>query len=104
MTNEEAVGLKQGDGIEAQINGEWVSARVWGRFIDGTRVILRRIGLMKDGRSYGRKSLPSYKVRFAPQLPPAAANVYADWLEERGQYRAAAMLREAFPFADGKVP
>jgi hypothetical protein len=33
---------------------------------------------------------------------PVTANVFADFLEENGEARAAALLRSAFPLADGK--
>ncbi len=33
-------------------------------------------------------------------LPPATANVYADWLEDHGHPEAAAALRAAFPLGD----
>jgi len=36
-----------------------------------------------------------------PSHDPLSANVYADWLEEIGEARAASKLRQAFPFDDG---
>lgn len=35
---------------------------------------------------------------------PTTANVFADYLEEQGEDRAAAMLREAFPMVGEKEP
>lgn len=37
------------------------------------------------------------------QLDPITANVFADWLEENGENRAAAKLRSAFPIHDGNA-
>jgi uncharacterized protein (TIGR02996 family) len=108
MTDEEAWELKAGDQVEVCTGsaGKWAPAVVvrcdkarWG---DYPVVAARRTDTYRDGKPYKRllKASPR-KVRKRARLPRLPANVYADWLDERGESKAAAMLREAFPLDDG---
>jgi hypothetical protein len=110
MTEEEARALKPGDRVEIGDRrlfcpGLPRAARVTG-FAANERgelcVRIRRDGPSGDGLTpSGKVRQPevfhhSY-LRRLPALPPIPANVYADWLDEQGEHRAAALLREAFP-------
>lgn len=106
MTREEAMALKIGDVVEAKLSGKWVKARVSGdAWIDpnerleflATKLKVRRPGVDAGGRPHGSWTKTANEVRLLAYLEPAAANVYADWLEEHGELRAAQKLREAFP-------
>ncbi len=108
MTEEEARRLKVGDVVEAKLSGQWVKVRVaqemwessmprgkWDRF----KIRVRRIGLTPDDRPHGAHSKRIDDVRPFADLDHLPANVYADWLEDHGERRAAEKLREAFPLA-----
>lgn len=65
-------------------------------------VIVRRVGHDKLGRRFGISERDPHDLSHAPTGDALSANVYADWLEEHGESRAAAKLRSAFPIDDGK--
>lgn len=89
-----------GETVEMSVGGKWVPAKVLYALTGDVEVSLRvrRVGRTRSGASYRstRRYLSGLRPLSAP-LPPEPANVYADWLEENGEARAAARLREAFP-------
>ena len=104
LSEDELCGLRRGDVVEVWVGGAWATATVtveaWrpdGRDVYVLRA--RRVGLTKAGRRYGEMVIVRHEVRRQPNLEPGAGNVYADWLEDHGEARAAAKLREAFPIA-----
>ncbi len=107
MTDEEASKLNPGDYVEVRISGKPTLAEVVMVHprLDTTGdqlIMMRRKGRRCHGWYYPRFSRWSNEIRRADALNPTDANVFADWLEEHGEPRAAAMLREAFPFCEGK--
>jgi hypothetical protein len=106
MTEEEALALNPGDRVEVKVDGKWATATVLKsgtgdlRFRGQTWVSMRRVGLTHSGRPFNRIVRHGWElkhVRLVRRLDPLTANVYADWLDDRGQHEAARMLREAFP-------
>jgi hypothetical protein len=117
MTEAEALALAPGTLVEVKLRagpekGRWVLMRIERVYkIDSHRRGRRGVrvwvgdGLGTSQTTSGRKrhalpNLPASRVRLPAALPPLdplPANVYADWLEEHGEHRAAALLREAFP-------
>jgi hypothetical protein len=105
MTAEEAMTLPVGDVVEALVTHQkqrWVRAMVvithegtaFGRLLFG----VRREGLNANGKPYCAVMLRRRnELRLVRHLEPLPANVYADFLDDRGQHEAARMLREAFP-------
>lgn len=100
MTLEEAFTLRTGDVVEFRVRDELVQGKVIYP-LPSVRGFLRirRLGFKTDGSSYLPLSRAPRYVSFVRHLDPAAANVYADFLEERGELRAAMLLREAFPLS-----
>jgi hypothetical protein len=109
MTNAEVRALKPGQQVEARYESGWrsvVIVEVREQPWDGYRplvVLARRGGLTSKGHLYPTWYFGPDSVRPPQHLDPVPANIYADFLDEHGEHRAAAMLREAFPLADGKV-
>jgi hypothetical protein len=113
MTEAEALALKPGQAVETILRGKITRVEVCRVYDDRARfgglgpvtVVCRRPSLDAMGRR--RQALPRRpeELRRCADLDRFTANAFADWLEERGEHRAAAMLREAFPFvaADGGV-
>jgi hypothetical protein len=107
MTDQEAERLTAGQKVEVRCHGRWAPAVVVG-VVPGltgaypTTVRLRRTDTRPDGSPFktGRRKWP-HCVRAVPGFHPLPANVYADYLSERGEERAARILREAFPLDDG---
>jgi uncharacterized protein (TIGR02996 family) len=107
MTDDEARDLVPGQLVEARVGGVWREVKVLallGEEPARPRLLVRRTGYTRGGTRF--PPLRRYPVEVRPHpadlydhLP---ANVFADWLEERGQAEAARMLRAAFPLADGK--
>jgi uncharacterized protein (TIGR02996 family) len=103
VTDEEALSLRPGDRVMTRINGRRAAARVtaaplaWG----GRDVVIplrREEGVNAAGRRCPQMRHPARKVTsLTGRNDPATANVFADWLEERGEHRAADLLRAAFP-------
>lgn len=114
MENAEAMTLARGETVEWAPDGRtWrlVVVRGWG--LDGwgldecrgVMVQVQRQGVNpKTGWPFPSYHTPPCRLRRRPDLPPAPANVYADWLEDHGQHEAARMLREAFPLGDSPTP
>jgi hypothetical protein len=107
MTDEEAWGLKAGDQVEVCTGKRWVPAvvveRHVGRWGDCPVIVARRLdNYPTSGAPYKQllKKGPG-GVRKAAGLPRLPANVYADFLSEMGEDRAAQMLRDRFPLDDG---
>lgn len=100
MTTEEAIDLKAGDVVQARIAGRWVNVEVLS--VNPRWISIRRAGGNSLGRHNPATKREPHELRLIGSLDRPRANVYADWLEERGQYVAARLLREAFPLDDGK--
>jgi hypothetical protein len=112
VTDEESLTLKRGERLEWRtlLGGRRVpvlviSVRDYNKrrgWPPSTLVRCRDAGPRGDGRKengrliYTRIVNPS-RLHRPRDLPPAAANVYADWLEDNGEPAAAAKLRAAFP-------
>ncbi len=101
MTNELALGLNKGERIELKLGKVFVPAIVdrimtdsWGR----TSIMCRRCGITSNGKRYPLTWRLAHMARICLDQP--TSNIFADWLEERGELKAAAMLRQAFPFVD----
>ena len=98
MTRAEAARLREGEVVEVRGpggDGAWAKATVLYPGAGGAFVALRRRGLTPAGNRRHHIERLARDVRRPPD--PLPANVYADWLEEAGQYQAADMLRAAFP-------
>jgi hypothetical protein len=94
--------MKPGTVVECRRKGHWIRVRVeegWGRAFPEYRgaVCVRRVGHTARGERYPRKWVDPLFLSPARDLDPAPANVYADWLEDHGEHRAARLLRAAFP-------
>ena len=111
LTDDEVAGLKRGDKVLAlYMRGscvEWAEVEVVAARLDGVRsynrghALVRRVGLSKTGGRFPCVVRFGDELRdLPPDLPPAPANVYADWLEDHGHPEAAAALRAAFPLGD----
>ncbi len=104
MTDEEASKLRPGERVRVVKK----KTAFTGRFIEAKRSRVGGVGmvvhLLRDGLTeFGNKRLPTVaRAEFVHLLDThdaATANVFADWLAERGQYEAADMLRQAFPYS-----
>jgi hypothetical protein len=96
---------KVGDKVEILVGDCWYRAAVEEVLAD--TVIARREGKNLSGSVYSRRRIDSGRVRPLTEVPPGAypqGNIFADWLEENDEPRAAAKLREAFPMADAQLP
>lgn len=104
MLNETAAKLKPGDVVLTKVRTKGGS--------EVMRVVVRRVrygpykGVIVTVRlpHPSKSGRPVSVNRFAHELDrlpvgrdPLSANIYADWLEENGEVRAARMLRAAFP-------
>lgn len=98
MTEEEAKKLQMGERVEVRIqNVGWRQAVViWKCY---TVLHPQRLKVQVRRKRTGERSLWYWRECQDVRHPsdPRPANVYADYLEEHGETRAAAMLREAFP-------
>lgn len=105
MTYGEVRLLKRGDAVETRIDGKMVRVEyVYHYGPDHPTwpglAFLRRPGRDRAGREFPMIRRGYEDLRPSPEsLDPAPANVYADWLEDHGEYKAAAMLRKAFPLS-----
>jgi hypothetical protein len=124
MTEEEALDLEPGDEVEVLLRGgpgrgHWAPARVlYTRDFRGLKGLpsARQHVCVRVRAAPGtptppgvritnHRSFESPRVRLPlTRLDPVPANVYADFLEEHGHAEAAALLRKAFPLADGRAP
>jgi hypothetical protein len=106
MTDAEVRALAPGTLLETPFSGKWRDVVFLGAFDLHEQLYLRvrRPGTDRRGRPLARLRRHPEDVRLHPSglydhLP---ANVYADFLSERGEERAARILRDAFPLDDGK--
>jgi uncharacterized protein (TIGR02996 family) len=104
MTAEEALGLGPGDRVRVFRGQDVFPARVIEAVGDPARreawyVHVRREGLTRAGRRHGSFYACARQVEPLQKHDEATANVFADWLDDRGQHEAAAMLRKAFPLS-----
>ncbi len=106
MTHEEALTLKEGNWLSIKQGASWTRAIFLGyrpSLRSAKKVCVRKPGF----DTLGRKKCGLWRrlkdVQKTDSLDPVSANVFADWLEEQGESKAARMLREAFPFCDGKA-
>lgn len=113
MTHEEALTLKRGDRVSIKYGKGWEPATVLGIYDNRANckrpdspmsitVRVRRDGFDRNGRVMPASKRYLNKVQCLNHLDPTAANVFADFLDERGQHVAARMLREAFPRVNEK--
>lgn len=103
MTAEEALGMAPDQLVEVRLQNRWVRARVVKLKLmtlpPGVMVTVRRERPSPGGFQ------PTYR-KYPGDLRPLAdvptANVYADFLEEHGESKAAELLRRHFPLDDGR--
>jgi len=101
MTEREIQALQIGDRVTTRIGSESVLcavvSRAWrtGRELSW-RIPLRRVVPVKACVTFERRAI---EIALASRYDPLTANVFADWLEENGEIRAAAKLRAVFPLA-----
>lgn len=113
MTTEEARNLQVGDYVETMIGRKWMLVVVEDVIISSYStqfhsmsnvfVRVRRPGRTSNGRRYSSYSRLESDLRKSP-YDAVTANVFADWLVENDEPRAAAKLRERFPFLPKKSP
>lgn len=109
MTEEDARALRPGMTVETKIGYKRCLAEVLmietfspSSYRFNVRLTLRPNGVTADGMRRGSiRRWPDEVLRV--DLDVVTANCFADWLDERGEHRAAFKLREAFPLvrADG---
>jgi hypothetical protein len=100
MTDEQARQLRAGDRvlcsmIEGLVPAEVVEVLCYPA--QAPRVWVRRLGGSRRGGRFPSHRRRAEELYFVARPFLETANVYADWLEEQGEYRAAALLRAAFP-------
>ncbi len=113
MTDEEVRGLMSGEKVEVALWAEtvkelWLPARVVDVAERRRRMVAYcRLTPPHDRTPGGHKRChhgyvwrAAREIRRPLVLDPVASNIFADFLEERGEYKAAAILREAFPFVN----
>ncbi len=111
MTDEEALALKEGDRVRFELdprrNPHWEDGEVIRvhAYDNGTRcrIVVRRLKLNSKNRPFQHYWRKPGSVMILAKVDCVTANVFADFLEEHGEHRAAQMLRQAFPFCDGKA-
>lgn len=117
MTLEEVLALKVGDRVESRyskgwrvveimsfvyVTQRWLDANATRAWFYGTQKIgdLRHV-VVRHVLNQGVNGRRVDVLRTPQQLRPCAecdrAHIYADYLEEQGEARAAAMLRKRFP-------
>lgn len=102
MTLEEAELLLEGDHV-TYFQGRTMLVGKFVQRIEASRwVYVRRVGTAPGNRRYPMVPRLIRDIQPRPNYDTPTANVYADFLEEQGEYKAAELLRRAFPFADGK--
>jgi uncharacterized protein (TIGR02996 family) len=108
MTAEEALALPRGSVAQALLGGRWVDVEVLrvGRVDVGGGIVMARLVVRRLERTKAGGHSPSFTrtegaVRRPPGYDHATANVFADWLDDRGEHGAAALLRGAFPLGPG---
>ncbi len=103
MTFEDAVKLNPGGVVHWRANGrvfagKVVRVRVFSR-VAVVCVDVRPFGLTPAGRRRPVVCKYNSEIRRS-DLPPAPAHVFADFLDENGEPRAAEKLRAAFPMGE----
>jgi hypothetical protein len=107
MTAEEALALEVGSVAQTRVGKGWVDVevlRVLGIAIadrPAARLTVRRLGRTKAGWRPPSFRRLNRDVRRPAGYDHATANVFADWLSDRGEEHAADLLREAFPLGPG---
>jgi uncharacterized protein (TIGR02996 family) len=108
MTAEEALALPKGSVAQALLGRRWVDVEVRrvrrvdvGGGIVMARLVVRRLKRTKAGGHYPSFTRTEGAVRRPPGYDHARANVFADWLDDHGEHKAAGLLREAFPLGPG---
>lgn len=100
MTGEEALKLRPGDKVECWYTDTAVKCYVV-EVVSAEKVVVRRIRdrwpFNEQGRLYPAMPKHPKLIRRDRAYDPAVANIYADWLEEAGEVKAAALLRAEFP-------
>src|SRR5262245_50152473 len=108
MTAEDAMSLRRGDRVRVRYKGRSTVVIVDMVFPPraGRKVIVcvERPGYFKTRRGNPFLGFSPASVEFERRPDDGTGNVYADWLEERGEARAAALLREVFPFPERAAP
>lgn len=90
--------VKEGDIVDYKNwSGKWQTGRVVRFDANFVNVVVRKVGRTKSGIQFRLQSFPISRMRRPFEFPPEPANVFADWLEENGEARAAEKLRQAFP-------
>jgi hypothetical protein len=110
MTDEEALRLHPGQRVEAYMIkrgtggaawwpavvvevDDWRSASNWRSVV----VSVRPLGVTPKGHRYAERWIRSRQISIPWAKDNLPANVYADFLDEKGEHQAADLLREAFP-------
>jgi hypothetical protein len=109
MTDDEALGLVPGDRVVTKVGTTaGLAATVVGvcdgrgvKWLGCVRVTVRRDGVDKNGRRLPAMDRRPAAIELLSRIDPLAANIFADWLEENGELRAAMKLRAAFPVWEG---
>lgn len=100
MRLDEFMALRPGDPIVFATAGRLAKGTVVEAPEQGKGTVrVRRDGFVRAGWKYPSiiRNLNQVWPQTVPD--PLSANVYADWLEEHGEEKAAEMLRAAFPLA-----
>ena len=109
MTDEDARSLKPGDRVRFWFGGKLMMSLVDMVFRNtrpgrGIQVVVRNPRWLKTGKGPELLSLDPRSVEFERRPDDGTGSIYADWLEERGEFRAAALLRDVFPFPERAAP
>lgn len=102
MTDEEARTVKRGQTLLWFRQGHPPALVRVRNILPGFRSSERGFSIARLDRPGHAAASLSENLQLIPRHQPDAANVYADFLEEAGEPRAAALLRQAFPLADGR--
>jgi hypothetical protein len=108
LTRQEAENLRTGDIVQTKVAGRWTPVVVlsWEKrpLLGGNTLwfTVRRLHPLIGVHTTPRMNRWQYELR-VDGLDAVTSNAFSDWLDERGEHRAATMLREAFPLvrADG---
>jgi hypothetical protein len=102
LTTEEFSALNPGDTVHFVAGRDRVTVMgVVVRKREPCSVCIRRLGHDINGKSHRPSWRDKWNVSIAPGHSRVTANIFADFLEECGEARAAEKLRAAFPIEDG---
>lgn len=111
MTEVEVNKLRGGEKVLCRMAGKWRVSTVTEvcRYLereDGEVywIGVRRDGLAPNGKTYPVRGRKPHNLKLIAALDPQPANVYADFLDDAGEHKAAALLREAFPISAEVTP